>query len=343
MSALKYILVCVMFLSSLGYAGGVVNVYVWGGEIPNSVIHKFERQTGIRVNFATYDSNETLYAKLRASGTSIYDVILPSAYFVERMQKQGMLSALDTKQLPNLSNIDQHFIQNRHDERKQYSVPLTWGATGIFFNKAQISSTPKTWSDLWQAKWHNQLMVLDDPRELFAVALISLGYNPNDANPAHIKVAYEYLLALIPNIKLFAIDSLQAIMIDEDAIAGLAWTGDVLKAQQENPQIDFVFPKEGFMIWVDCLAIPINPPHPKEAYEFINFLLRPEIAAEIALLEGYAVTNIKAKALLPESIRTNPIVYPPPEVLKHGYVQHDLGEKKLAIYTHYWEQLKLAF
>jgi spermidine/putrescine transport system substrate-binding protein len=338
----------VLLLSVVGVwgtslAGRVVNVYVWGGEIPKVVLHQFERETGIKVNFSTYDSNETLYAKLRVSGKSIYDVILPSSYFVERMRQQELLTRLDRKKLPNLIHLDKKFSNSEYDPGNQYSVPLTWGATGIFFNKSLVANPPKTWRDLWQTHWRDQLMVLDDPRELFAIALLSLGFDPNDRAPEHIKAAYNYLLNLVPNIKLFASDSIQAIMIDDDAQAGFAWNGDVVKARQENNQVDFVLPNEGFMIWVDCLAIPINPPHPQEAYEFVNFLLKPESAVDIALVEGYAITNAKGWDQLPKQVRTNTIAYPPEEVLKHGYVQRDLGEDKLALYNQYWQQLKLAF
>lgn len=326
----------------------LVNVYAWGGEIPQSLIQKFEKETQIKVNFSTYDSNETLYAKLKASrNQNSYDVIIPSAYFVERMKKQGLLEALDHQQLSNLKNIDPFFLNNSYDPQNQFSLPLIWGATGIFFNSRASTSKPallpKSWRDLWTPQWQKQLMLLDDSREIFAIGLMSLGYSPNDANPLHIKAAYEHLLALIPNIKLFASDSIQAIMIDEDANAGVAWNGDVLKAQAENPNIHFVFPSEGFVIWVDCLAIPKNPPHPKTAYQFINFLLRPDSGAEIALQEGHAITNQQAKQILPEQITKNPLTYPPQKILAHGYFQRDVGEEALALYNLYWQKFKLAF
>ncbi|HHF7345945.1 TPA: spermidine/putrescine ABC transporter substrate-binding protein [Legionella feeleii] len=325
------------------HANKVVNVYVWGGEIPKKVIQQFEQQTGIRVNFSTYDSNETMYAKLKASGKSIYDVILPSAYYVERMQRQGMLTPLDQTRLPNLANLDERFTNNNYDPGNRYSVPLIWGATGIFFNRDFVKMTPRSWNTLWQSRWRRQLMLLDDSREVFAIALMSLGFNPNDSDPKHIEAAYQRLLALVPNIKLFASDSIQAIMIDEDAIAGSAWNGDAFKAHAENNKIDFVYPKEGFVIWVDCLAMPLSPPHPDEAYQFINFMLQAETSAKIALAEGHAITNAKGRELLPKSVSENKVVYPSAETLKRGHFQRDVGEETLALYNLYWQQLKLAF
>ncbi|KTD18909.1 ABC transporter substrate-binding protein [Legionella jordanis] len=339
----RFALCILLILTGMANAQRVVNVYAWGGELPKQVIQQFEHETGIMVHFSTYDSNETMYAKLKASSRSIYDVILPSGYFVERMQRQGMLLPLDHSQLPNLINLDPNFANSEFDPGNRYSIPIIWGATGIFYDANLVNPPPNSWKELWQSKWHKQLMLLDDSREIFAIALMSLGFNPNDNNPQHIQLAFEALLKLVPNVKLFASDSIQAIMIDEDAIAGVAWNGDAVKAQAENKRIAFSYPSEGFVIWTDCLAIPQNPPHPKEAYEFINFILRPDVAAQIALIEGHAITNTKAKTLLPTTVQNNPVVYPPPELLKRGHFQRDVGEEVLALYNQYWQQFKLAF
>ncbi|KTC91124.1 ABC transporter substrate-binding protein [Fluoribacter dumoffii] len=338
---MKYFLLVLFFFTPKIFSAPVVNVYAWGGEIPKEVIQQFEQESGIKVNFSTYDSNETMYAKLRASHQTVYDVILPSAYFVERMKRQGMLERLDPQKLPNKINLDARFVHNDYDNGNQFSIPIIWGATGIFYNQEVVPNPPKSWKELWFPKWHNQLMLLDDSREIFAIALMSLGFDPNDTNPGHIKKAYDHLVQLVPNIKLFASDSIQAIMIDADAVIGSSWNGDAFKAHEENKAVEFVYPEDGFVIWVDCLAIPKNPPHPKEALEFINFILKPEISAQIALKEGHAITNAKGRALLPQPIRDNPMVYPPAEIMTKGQFQRDVGEETLLLYNRYWEQLKL--
>lgn len=340
---MKYLPLLFALLTFKAFSNPVVNVYAWGGEIPKKVIQQFEQESGIKVNFSTYDSNETMYAKLKASQRTIYDVVLPSAYFVERMQKQGMLQPLDHEQLPNLRNLDSRFVHNDYDPGNHYSVPIIWGATGIFFNRKVVANPPKTWQGLWGKKWRNQLMLLDDSREVFAIALMSLGFDPNDTDPDHIKKAYKHLLQLVPNIKLFASDGIQAIIIDEDAVIGSAWNGDAFKAHSENNTIEFIYPEDGFVIWVDCLAIPKNPPHLKEALQFINFILKPETSAQMALREGHAITNAKGRALLPSSIKNNPMIYPSADTLKNAYFQRDIGEKTVILYNGYWEQLKLAF
>ena len=336
------LLLCCMLSHSI-WANKVVNVYAWGGEIPKRVIQDFERETGIHVNFSTYDSNEILYAKLRSSQQSIYDVILPSAYFVERMKKQGMLTPIQPHKLSHIQNIDEPFKSNAYDPGNQYSIPLVWGATGIFYNQRLIKHPPKTWSALWNKHFRGKLMLPDDSREVFSMALMASKYSPNDSNPKHIEAAYRQLLALIPNIKLFASDGIQAMIIDEDAIVGAAWNGDAFKAHAENQTIQFIYPDDGFVIWIDCLAIPRNPPHPNEAYQFIDYMLKADTAARIALQEGHAITNRPGIALLPDAIRNNPNIYPSPTVLKRGHVQQDISNETLALYNQYWLAFKLDF
>ena len=342
MSRLLTCLVMCLFSAAL-MAKKTLNVYVWGGEIPKQVIHDFEIKTGIKVNFSTYDNNETMVAKLRASQQPIYDIIIPSAYFVERMRRQGMLSELDHAQLPNLKYLSKNFTHNDYDPGNHYSIPFIWGATGIFYNQRWVKTPPTRWADLWSDHWHNQLMLLDDPRDVFSMALARLHYSTNDTNATHVREAFHSLLALAPNIKLFASESIQAIMIDEDAIAGTTWNGDAFKAHQENPAIQFVYPSDGFVIWVDCLAIPRHAAHLSEAYTFLNFMLDPKIAARVALTEGHAITNQAGRALLPAHIRNNPMVYPSTKTLQRGHVQRDVGEDALALYNNYWQELKLSF
>lgn len=329
--------------SKISLAEKVVNVYTWGGFIPKEVIHSFEKTYHIKVNFSTYDNNETMYAKLKATRRGIYDVIMPSSYYVERMRHQDMLLALDAAKLPNLKNLSPLFVQTEFDPGNHFSVPLTWGITGIFYNSQYIQNPPKTWQDLWDPRWRHQLLMLDDAREIFSIALLSLGYNPNDTDPKHLKEAYEKLLAWVPNIKLFASESLIAIMIDEDALIGSAWNGDTNKAHEENSVLRFVYPQEGFVLWTDCLAIAKNAPHPNEAYLFINYLLSIDSGKRIAETTGYAITNAAAQASLPFAISHNPMIYPDEDILKKAYFQRDVGEKTLAIYNDYWEKLKLAF
>jgi spermidine/putrescine transport system substrate-binding protein len=333
-----------LFLSTPSFAQSkILNVYAWTGEIPEFAVHQFEKESGIKVNFSTYENNEIMYAKLRAEKNNNYDIVIPSSYFVDRMRKQDMLEELDKSKIPNYHNLDPTFLNAAYDPEGKYGIPHIWGITGIFANSDYYTSkTIKGWSDLWNPDLKNQLMMIDDMREVFSMALLSLGYPSNDANPDHIKAAFLKLKDLMQNVKVFSSDTLISIMIDEDATLGMAWNGDAYKASIENPKVKFIFPKEGFVIWVDNFVIPKNAPHKDAAYAFINFLLRPDVAKDVALAINFPSANLAARALLPKDIRNSPVAYPTKETLKHGQFQLDLDQQTLSIYEKYWEELKMG-
>ncbi len=338
---LSLFLFCSLLISNL-YAQKIVNVYAWTGEMPDAVVRQFERETGIKVNLSTYENNEIMYAKLRAARNAGYDVIMPSSYFVDRMRKQKMLLELDIKKLPNRANIDPSFLNPAYDPGAQYCLPFIWGITGIFYNSKYFSvNAPHKWNELWNARFKDQLMLLDDNREIFSMALMSLGYSANDTDPKHIEAAYIKLKSLMQNVKVFSTDTVISIIIDEDATVGMAWNGDAFKAGQENKNIHFVYPEEGFVIWVDNFAIPKGAPHQEEAYTFINFMLRPDVSKTVALYTQFPITNVQARKLLPADIRDNPNIYPPKSVLARGQFQIDVGESTLALFEKYWEELKM--
>jgi len=340
---LYFTLVLFLLLSQFSHAANILNIYAWSGEIPDTLIRQFEKETKIKVNFSTYENNEILYAKIRAARSAGYDIILPSSYYVDRMLRQNMLAKLDKAKIPNLKHLDPQFVHPAYDPEMTYSVPFIWGTTGIFYNKAYFTHPNITkWDDLWQKRFANTLMLLDDTREVFSIALLSLGYSANDKNEEHIKKAFEKLKLLMPNVKVFSSDTVVSIIVDEDATVGMVWNGDAYKASQENNNIEFIFPREGFVIWVDNLAVPANAPHKDAAYAFINFLLRPDIAKEIALNTNYPITNLSGKKLLPSAVQNNPVIYPPAAVLKKGQFQTDVGEETLAVYEKYWEELKMS-
>lgn len=321
----------------------VLNIYAWTGEVPDAIVHQFEKETGIYVNLSTFENNEVMYAKLRAIKNPGYDLVMPSSYFVDRMRQQAMLEKLDKSKLTNWKNLNPSLLNAAYDPGSTYSMPHIWGVTGLFFNsEAYPNNNIKKWSDLWDPRYNNHLMLLDDSRDVFSMALLSLGYSANDRDPQHIKAAFLKLKALMPNVKVFASGTIVSIIIDEDATVGMAWNGDAFKASLDNPNVKFVFPAEGFVIWVDTFAIPKNAPHKTEAYAFLNFILRPDIAKQIALSTNFPIANFAAQQQLPANMRNNPVSYPSKEVLKHGHFQTDLGDAALKLYEQYWEELKMG-
>lgn len=336
------LLICLHTSPSTANSSNIVNVYTWSQEIPSTVIKQFEKETGIQVNYTSFDSNEAMYAKIRIAKNNGYDLIEPSSYYVDRMRQQNMLEKLDRAQLSEFKNLDPLLLNQNYDPQSAYSVPFIWGITGIFVNQNDFTKMAVThWSDLLKKEYANQLMMLDDPREAFSIALLLLGYSINDTNPQHIQSAYLKLRELLPNIRMFNTDAVRSIIIDEDAPIGIVWNGDLFKASLENPKVMFVYPQDHFEIWVDNFVILKSAPHKENAYRFLNFLLRPDIAKEVSLDINYATANLAARHLLPPDIRNNPILYPPKEVLRRGEFEKDIGDTTFALYEKYWEQLKM--
>ncbi|WP_342219429.1 spermidine/putrescine ABC transporter substrate-binding protein [Rickettsiella endosymbiont of Miltochrista miniata] len=343
MRLICFLIVCLSLLARPATAKeNIVNIYNWSNYISSDVLKEFTQETGIKVNYTTYDSNETLYAKLKANPHTGYDVIVPSTYYVDRMRQQGMLQALDKSRLPNFKNLNPALLNKAYDPDNHYSIPYFWTSTGIVINsKIHPVQQLQTWADFWSPRFRNQLLLLDDVHEVFSMALMVLGYSANDTDPEHIRLAYLKLRQLMPNVRLFNNDGVKSLFIDEDISLGMAWNGDVYQAAQENPALRFIYPKEGFVISIDSMAIPIGASHVNNAYTFINFVLRPDIAKKMSLATGYPTPNLAAYKLMPKAILNNSMIYPDKKTLQRSVVQVDVGAAD-SIYQHYWELLKIG-
>lgn len=319
----------------------LLNVYTWSGFLPEKVIRQFEQETGIRVNQATYANNEVLYAKLKANPEAGYDIVMPSSYFIKRMVKQGLLQKIDQSKLVNFSHLDPRFLNKEYDLHNDYSIPYLWSAAGIVVNRHYHSPQRlNAWRDLWHPRFKDQLLVLDDTREMFSMALLSLGYDINDRDPEHIKEAFYKLKSLMANIKLFNSEGQRAIYLDEDITIGMGWNGDLYLAALKNPNLTFIYPEEGFVILLDCIAIPAGAKHVQNAYRFINFVLQAEPAKQISLDSGFPSPNLAAQQRLPEAVRNNAVLYPDAVTMDRGQFQTDVGAQS-RIYENYFERLKL--
>lgn len=332
-------LIVIFLLSSNCFSQKVLRIAAWGGEIPQELITQFEKKTGTKVFITTVESNESLLIKLKTSKKSIYDIIAPSNYYVDMLAKMHMIQKLDPNKIPELQNISSVFIES---DKPLYSVPFIYGASGIFYNKKWVKEIPYHWEDFWKSIYRDQLLLLDDTREVFSMTLLTQKFSPNSQNPAQIQQAYQHLLKLTPNIKLFASDAVPRIITDEDAQIGMAWNGDVVKARQENPAIEFIYPQEGFILWNEGFSITQNAQNIEESYAFINFILEPQNSALITKKFGFSVTNEKAKAFLPKNLVNDPILFPSSETLKYGILQKSLDANALKLYNEYWERFKLS-
>ena len=324
------------------WAGGEVVVYNWSEYMPDDVLRQFKDETGIKVIYSTYDSNEAMYAKVKLLGAKGYDVVVPSTYFVNKMRGEGLLAPLDKSKLSNLKHLDPSLLDKPYDPQNRYSVPYMWGGTGIIVDAAKIDpATITSWSDLWKPEFKGQLLLQDDLREVFGMALLLKGYSLNATEESQIKDAYDLVVKLVPNVRLFNSDNPKLPFLNQEVAIGMIWNGEAFQAAEENDKLTFIWPKEGGIFWTDCLCIPKNASNTDNAHAFINFLMKPEIAVAIAGEIGYAIPNKTALAMMPESVKTNSTAYPPAAVISTSEFQNDIGEAVM-IYEKYWEMLKVG-
>jgi spermidine/putrescine transport system substrate-binding protein len=341
----KIVILAIALLLSLATAGLVraesrtVYVYNWTEYIPEGVIERFTEETGIKVVYTTYESNEAMYAKLKVLDSTGFDVIFPSSYFVSKMGKEGMLMPIDKSKLNNFKNLDDRQLNHSFDPANRYSVPYTWGGTGILVNPEQVGPTPEKWADLWDSRFKGTLLLQDDLREVFGMALKKRGYSLNDTDPEHIREAYEDLVKLMPSVRTFNSDSPKVPFLNEEVYAGMIWNGEAHVAMEEMDSLRFVWPAEGAILWMDCLCIPAGAKNVDEAHAFIDFLLRPDVAATMVREWGYATPNKAAMALLDEATRNDPAIFPPLSVMEKSEFQNDIGEA-VTVYEQYWNKLK---
>ncbi|MGA7279773.1 MAG: extracellular solute-binding protein [Desulfocapsaceae bacterium] len=327
-------------LFSSGSAAEKVYIYNWTEYIPDEAIQQFTEETGIKVIYATYESNEAMYAKLKLIKGDGYDLVFPSTYFVSKMIKEDMLYPLDHSLLPNAEMLDKSLLNKAFDPDNIYSIPYMWGSTGIAVNTdfiplARVSS----WQDLWNKEFSGQLLLQDDMREVFHMALKIKGFSSNTRDPKEIEAAYELLKELIPHVLVFNSDSPRLPYLAGEVNVGMMWNGEAWMAQQENQAIAYVYPAEGANYWVDSFVIPKGAKNIKHAHTFINFMLRPDIAKLCVEENGYATPVTAALPLLSEEVRTSEVIFPPAEVIAAGEFQTDVGEA-LVIYQKYWEKLR---
>lgn len=325
-------------------SGKVINVYNWTEYISDQVLKDFTEETGIEVIYSTFDSNEAMYAKLKLmDGSGEYDVIFPGTDFIDKMRKEEMLEPLDHSKLPNFKNLAKAFTNIVFDPENKYSVPYLWGSSGIAVNTQRIDKDSlSSWNDLWKPEYEGRVMLMNDLRDVFTMSLLTLGYTGSTKNPDEIRQAYEKLAELMPNVRTFNSDAPRMPFMEGETYLGLAWNGEVIMAQDQGmPELDFVYPKEGAIMWMDNMAIPKNAQNIEAAHQFIDFILHPKNAAMISEEIGYGSPNEAAKAEMDEAIANNPIIYPPEEMLTHAMFREDVGDETMALYQQYWDKLKV--
>ena len=334
-------------LAALGLVAGcarpaakTLHVYTWADYIKPEVVQRFEQENGCKIVIDTFDSNEAMYAKLKA-GASGYDVLTPSSYYVAIMSQQGMLLDLDHRKLPNLANVDPEYLKIAIDPRMDHSVPYMLTNTGIAYLKSKVKDAQPTWAMLDRKDLKGRMTLLNDMRETIGAALKFLGYSLNTTDDRQLDQACDVVIRWKKNLAKFESEQYKSGLASGEFLLAHGYSGDILSAQKENPDIAFLAPREGLSISCDDLVILKDSKAAGLALRFINFLHDPGVAAENSLAINYLCPNAAAYPKLPAEFRDNPAVKLDPAVQAKCEVIRDLGSDN-AKYTRVWDRIKAA-
>jgi len=309
-------------LAGCGESKPSINVFNWGDYIDEGVLKEFEKEYGVKVNYSMYATNEDLYVKLKQGGES-FDVIFPSDYMIERMVREGMLAKLDKDNIPNLKNIDKSFFGLDYDPDDEYSVPYMWGTVGIIYNKTMVDDVVDSWDILWEEKYKDQIIMLNSQRDTIAVALLKLGYSMNTRNIDELEEAKAELIKQRPLVWAYQGDEVKDTMVGGEAAFAVVWSGDAVAMIRDNPDLEYVIPKEGTNLWFDDMVIPANAKNKEDAEKFIDFMCRPDIAAKNADYIGYSTPIPEAIDLLPEDMKNSKVAYPSEKEIENTEIFRD--------------------
>ena len=321
-------------------------VYNAGEYIDPDLIEEFEQETGIKVTYDVFETLEEMYPVIEAGGVN-YDVVCPSDYMIQKMKENDLLAELNFDNIPNVKNIDPQYMEmsKQFDPENKYSVPYTWGTVGILYNTKLIEEkglpVPTKWSDLWNPAYKGEILMQDSVRDAFAVALKYLGYSLNSTDLDELEAAKNLLIEQKPLVQAYVIDQVRDKMIGGEAALGVIYSGEALYCQQENPDLDYVIPKEGTNIWIDSWVIPKNAKNVENAEAFINFLCRPDIAKMNFDYITYSIPNTAGRDLIEdESLRNSPIAFPDDSKLENCETFRFLGDDNDALYNRLWREIK---
>lgn len=346
------LLLCLMLaaglLPSTAFAAGqvTINVYNWGQYISDGsddsidVNAEFTARTGIKVNYMTYDSNESLYTKLKTGG-STYDIIIPSDYMIARLISEGMLEKLDFDKIPNYKYVDEAYKNTAYDPDNAYSVPYTWGTVGVIYNSKYVDEADiGSWNLLWNSKYSGKILMFDNPRDAFAIGEEYLGLDVNTENADDLRAAAYKLIEQKPLVQSYVMDQIYDKMEREEAWIAPYYAGDYLQMAAENPDLKFYLPKEGFNLFIDAICIPKGCQNKEAAEEYINFLCDPEISGQNLDYLGYSTPIPEAKQYMDPETAENPVAYPSADVLANGASYMNLSSATSQEMDSLWLQVK---
>ena len=320
-------------------------IYGWATYINNQeVLEEFTKETGIKVVGDAYDSNEVMLAKLEASGgRSGYSIIYPSDYMVTQMRDLKLLAPLNKKLLPNIKNIAPNYLELPHDPGSIFSIPVSLGTTGIAYNVEAVNSVigeePFDWNYLWEHKEKLRITLVNDPREVMGMALHILGHSYNTKETEKIEQAFQKLKELMPAIANFTTDAWRDPLASGDLMMCMAFSGDAISMARQDPNIKYVLHNNGTSIWTDTMAIPRGASNIEGAHEWINYVMRPEVAAKISDANSFGTTNKLAKTMIPDDLKAIKALEPSDAITARSDRITKLDPEVLQIYEGFWTRL----
>jgi spermidine/putrescine transport system substrate-binding protein len=317
----------------------VVNFFNWSAYIAKDTLPNFSKETGIKVNYDVFADEEEMFAKLR-SGAMGYDLIVATDYLLPRLRSTNLIAPIPMSDLQNLGNLDRKFLNPPYDPDQQFSIPYLWGTTGIGYNKKLLPKAPTSWLDLWDEKYKGRISMLDNARDCISIALLLKGYPETTVDEKQFAEVKAFLLKQKPLLKQYTSSTYIDSLINGEVLMAMAWSGDVLQALRENPQLDYVIPKEGSYSYVDCLCLVRGGAHREDTVRLIDYLLRPEVAAEICNTVRFATPNAAAKALIAPALLKDKRIYPQPETLKKLAFHALLDSEAYSLWNETWSDVK---
>lgn len=317
-------------------------MYNWGDYVDPKTIELFEEETGISVTYEEYETNEIMYPKI-LSGAIAYDVVCPSDYMIQRMIENDLLAKLNLDNIPNIKNMDSIYMEQSRsfDPDNAYSVPYCVGTVGILYNKTMVHEPVDSWDILWDSKYADSILMQDSVRDAFAVALKRRGYSLNSSKVDQLIQAKDDLIAQKPLVQAYVVDQVRDKMIGNEAALGVIYSGEAGYTKRENPNLEYVIPKEGSNVWIDSWVIPKNAKNKENAEKFINFMCRPDIALMNFEYLTYATPNKAARSLIKdEETRNSKILFPNAEDLTNCETFQFLGDDVDSYYNELWNKVK---
>lgn len=315
-----------------------INVYNWGDYIDESVNAQFTKETGIKVNYKTFATNEDMYVDISAGG-STYDVAFPSDYMIEKMIKNDLAEKINMSNVPNYKNVDHRFVGMQYDPTDEYSIPYMWGTVGILYNKSMVTESVDSWDILWDAKYEKQILMMDSQRDSIMVALKKLGYDMNTRDEGELEQAKQELITQKPLVLAYVGDEGKDKLINEEAAMMVAWSGDAVYMMRENEDLEYIIPKEGSNYWVDGMVIPKGAKNKEGAEKYIDFLCRADISATNAEYIGYSTPIEEARKLLPAEDANSEVAYPAESITDELEVFTDPSDV-VKLYDRIWTEVK---